>query len=94
MSLPRATSGTTGGDVSQGARRGTNEGVSQRRRGTSEWVVQRKGAHDVMSENGISGRLTHACRGQIVGLAVSNASNMSDPRNWRTAKVPYVVQVT
>jgi len=73
---------------------GTKEATIQTTRGTSErlGVAQRKGVRAVMTKNGISGRLTHACRGQSVGLADSNVLNMSGPRNSRIAKAPYVAQ--
>ena len=61
--LPRASCEAMGTEVGQGKRRGTSGEVDQRRRGV----------RDAMRENGISGRLTHACNGQRVGLAVSSA---------------------
>src|SRR6266851_34822 len=76
--LLRATCGATGEEVGQGKRRGTSGEVVQRTRGV----------RTAMSENGMSGRLTHACHGQRVGLAVSSARNISGPRNSRTAKAP------
>jgi len=72
-----------GREVGQGKRRGTSGVVVQRR----------KGVRDATRENGISGRLTHACHGQRVGLAVRSTWNMSGPRNSRTAKAPYVAHV-
>jgi hypothetical protein len=62
------------------------------RRDTSGEVVHKKGKSGELfaatSENGIRGRLTHACLGQRDGSVVRSMLNMSGPRNSRTAKAP------